>query len=49
MTSENSNNRMRKLVTLNVSHPEADVRFATIMVPPPNSAERYFPTVTDFN
>lgn len=34
---------MRKLVTLNVSHPEADVPFATIMVPPPNSAQRYFP------
>lgn len=31
------------------SHPEVVVLLATMIVPPPNSAQRYFPTVTDFN
>lgn len=35
--------------TLNLSQPEADVLFATMMLPPPNSAARYFPVVTDLN
>lgn len=37
------------LITLNVSQLEADVLFATMMLPPPFSAERYFPVVTDLN
>lgn len=41
--------KQRNMHTENVSHPEAEVRLATIMFPPPLSAHKYFPTVTDFN
>lgn len=36
-------------LTLNVSQPDAAVLLATIIEPPPDSAQRYFPTVTDPN
>ena len=42
-------NELRSVLTLNVSQPEAAVRFATRIVPPPNSAQRYFFVVTDLN
>lgn len=36
-------------VTLNIAQPDVFVPFATTIVPPPFSAQRYLPTVTDLN
>jgi len=36
-------------LTLNVSQPEALERFATRIVPPPDSAHKYFFVVIDLN
>lgn len=40
---------MKIIHTLKVSQPEAETLFATRVVPPPVSAHKNFPTVTDLN